>query len=134
MTDTIMRLPDWQPRLTAYLEGLRGQPFRWGRLDCAIFVAGAVEAMTGADFARGWRGYRTEAAGLRALADKGFADHAALVASILPECHPSQARPGDVVLMADNALGILQGRMIYAVGLDGFGVVPADHAVRAWHV
>ena len=127
------RLPDWRPRLEAYVREVRGVPFAWGKLDCALFVAGAVQAMTGVDVAHGWRGYRTQVAGLRKLAAAGFDTHADLVASILPEFHPSQVQMGDVVLIA-GALAIVQGRFAYAIGPAGLGLIPLDGADRAWRV
>lgn len=128
------RFPDWRTQLSEYLADTRGQGFRWGKLDCALFVAGAVEAMTGEDLARGWRGYRTEAEGRRALDAKGFGSHVDLVASLLTECHPSEAMPGDVVLTDENALGILQGRLIYCMSPSGLTLLPRDAAARAFHV
>lgn len=129
----LVRLPDWRVRLEAYLRDLRGMPFRWGQLDCALFAAGGVKAMTGVDLARGWRGYRTQAEGLRKLTRAGFADHADLVTSILPEIHPSAVLMGDVVLIA-GALCIVQGRFAYAIGPAGLGLVPLVAADRAWRV
>jgi hypothetical protein len=128
------RFPDWRTQLAEYIAANRGRAFSWGKFDCCMFIAGAVEAMTGDDIARGWRGYRTEDGAAKKLADKGFAHHAEVIASLFPECHPSAAMPGDVVLMADDALGILQGRMVYLVGAAGLGIAPAEGVVKAWHV
>ncbi len=40
------KLPGWQKRLTDFLRANHAQPFQPGRWDCAIWAAGAVEAMT----------------------------------------------------------------------------------------
>lgn len=133
----LVRLPDWRVRLEAYLRGLRGMPFGYGagKLDCVLFINGAVAAMTGTDFARqaGRGRYRSLPEGRRKLAAAGFADHADLVASILPEIHPSAVLMGDVVLIA-GALCIVQGRFAYAIGPAGLGLVPLVAADRAWRV
>lgn len=50
------RLPDWQARLTAYLEAARGRPFSWGCVDCCLFACDGVAAMTGTDPAAELRG------------------------------------------------------------------------------
>jgi hypothetical protein len=132
--DPMERLPDWRPRLDDYLRGVRGQPFAWGRLDCALFCAGAVEAMTGQDLARGWRGYRTEAAGLRKLEEAGFVTHVELLASLLPEVHPSAVNVGDIVVLSGVTLALVQGRLALAIGPDGLGPVSMDTATRAFAV
>lgn len=131
------RLPDWQARLTAYLAQVREAPFAWGRHDCALFVAGAVEAMTGEDLARGVRSYRSKAAGLAALQARGHADHEALAAALLEEVPPLLARPGDVVVTDGEggpALGIVQGEQVYLVGLEGLGLAPRSAVRRAFRV
>jgi hypothetical protein len=132
--DALVRLDDWRPRLDAYLRVVRGQPFVWGQLDCALFCAGAVAAMTGVDLACGWRGYRTEAAGLRKLVGAGFDTHVDLVASLLPEVHPSQVQIGDIVVLSGVTLALVQGRLALAIGPDGLGPVSMDTATRAFAV
>ena len=41
------RKDDWQQHLTEYIEAHRDTVFEWGKSDCCIFAAGAVEVMTG---------------------------------------------------------------------------------------
>ncbi|MTH62114.1 hypothetical protein GL300_23225 [Paracoccus litorisediminis] len=111
--------------------------FAYGRHDCALFAAGAVAAMTGTDHARGWRGYRSRAAGLRKLREAGFEDHIALVASHLEEIHPALAAPGDVAVVEGEdgpALGIVQGESIYILQREGLGLVSLLAAQRAFRV
>lgn len=133
----LARLPDWRGRLTSYLSEIAHRPFRPGKHDCALFVAGAVQAMTGHDFARGWRGYRTLEAGRGALARAGFDDHVAFAAAQLPEVAPSLARVGDVaVLPADTgyALGIVQGEQVFAVRPQGMVTASRLEMMRAFRV
>ena len=44
-----MRTPYWRSALAAYIAETMRKPFAWGLHDCALFAAGAVEAMTGND-------------------------------------------------------------------------------------
>ena len=131
---------DWQHRLTAYLSSIHRLPFEAGKLDCAIFTAGAVLAMTGVDHAKGWRGkYRSLAKGLKALEKAGHADHVALAASLYPEVPPIMAQEGDIAVVpaegeTGSALGIVQGPMIYVMSLNGLALVPLTHATRAFRV
>lgn len=132
-----MRHPDWQARLTDYVVQMMRADFRPGQADCALFAAGAVKAVTGEDHARGHRGYRTIAEGMRKLRRAGFEDHVALVASILPEIAPAFAQVGDVAVIETDegpALGVVQGEMIYCLRPDGMGLVPLLSAVRAFRV
>lgn len=132
------RLIDWRTRLVAYIAQHAGSEFRPGRMDCALFAAGAVAAMTGVDPARGWRGaYRSLKVGQEKLQAAGHADHVAFLASLLPEVPTAFAHQGDVAVVEDDGvpcLGIVQGEMIYVVTLQGFGLVPRERMVRAFSV
>lgn len=138
------RAPDWQGRLIAYLEETARQPFRPGTLDCALFAAGAVRAMTGTDPAAAWRGrYTSVKAGLKALRAAGFADHIAVVSASFAEIPPAFAAPGDLAQVTDldglPALGVVQGELIYVLRPGdtrngGVGLVPLTLARRAWRV
>jgi hypothetical protein len=129
---------DWEVRLVDYVVPLMGAGFAWGRLDCALFAAGAVQAMTGEDLAKGWRGYRTLAGGMRKLSEAGFEDHVALAASLLEEVPPSLAFRGDVAVVQGDpglALGIVQGEAVYVMRPSGgIGLVPILSALRAFRV
>lgn len=132
-----MRLPDWRGRLAAYLDETARTAFRPGKHDCALFAAGAVHAMTGTDHAKGWRGYRTLAEGRKRLAEKGYADHIALIADTLEEIPPSLAAAGDLAIVEgddDAALGVVLGEMISVLRPDGRGLVPLTDAKRAFRV
>lgn len=132
------RLPDWRSRLIAYLGQVSARPFAPGTHDCALFFAGAVEAMTGVDYAKPYRGrYTTLRGGLRVLRKDGFADHIALAAHHLPEIAPAFAWPGDgMVVDTDEgpALGVCQGRAVYLLGPNGGGLVSILTASRAFRV
>lgn len=133
-----MRHSDWRSRLTAYLTEHAQARFRPGRMDCALFAAGAVAAMTDTDPGRGWRGtYRSLRRGHRLMQAAGHADHIAYFASLFPEVAPAEAHQGDVAVVEEEdmaCLGIVQGEMIYVVTLAGFGLVPRERMVRAFRV
>ena len=163
MTDTpstpalaapLRRHEDWPERLDAFLRARRAQAFLWGRHDCALFAAFAVEAMSGSEPAAAWRAGCDSAAGaLRALRAAGHADLASAVTAALgaPLENPLYARRGDVATVAvteamdggaaartgfPHALGIVIGRQIAVVrpGLEGLGAVPLLAVVTAWRV
>ena len=130
------RLPDWEARLSDWLAAQRGRPFEWGRNDCVLFAAGAVQAMTGRDPAADVRGtWSTRIGALRALKEQSARGVADVV--WFEEIEPAHAMRGDLVL-ARQSLGVCIGRVAMFVGEDGgeAGPVPLPRAewARAWRV
>jgi hypothetical protein len=128
-----MRLPDWKSRLLTYLQHAAARPFAFGTHDCALFVAGAVEAMTGVDPAAEYRGrYKTLNGGLRAIQRVGFEDHVSMACYLYEQIHPSLAAPGDIAVIdtAEGvALGVVQGEGIYVLHVtDRIGLLPMTAA------
>lgn len=123
MMTGLIRLPDWQARLHAWLRGIRSRPLQPGQHDCCLFGAGAILAQTGVDLAAGWRGrYTTFAGGRRILRQAGYADHIALIAAHLPEAHVSAALDGDIAIVPTEegpAVGVVQGAAVYVLALSG---------------
>ncbi|MEM7751806.1 MAG: hypothetical protein AAF230_00235 [Pseudomonadota bacterium] len=128
----LTRLSDWRLRLVAYLELCARAPFEEGQHDCALFLAGGVEAMTGVDYAAEFRGaYSTTKAGIKLLRARGFRNHVALAQHHLPEKPIAFANEGDgAVVPTDgiDALGIVQGALIYVLGEGGLGARPLTDA------
>jgi hypothetical protein len=113
------RHPDWQVRLQALVTEWNDASFIYGKYDCALFGAAAVQAMTGVDLARGLRGYRTEAGGLKKVQAKGYADHVDVFAQAL-ESTP-RPRWGDLAIVqsgADRAIGVMGARVVYVMRPD----------------
>lgn len=139
---TVTRIPGWRARLAVVLDELRRKPFAWGDNDCGYALAGrAVEAITGVDVALPYReAYTTPAGALAVLTKAGFTDLANLVATILPEIHPSQARVGDIAaIKTDTALGhglgvVNGGGTILVLREEGIGTVSLLDADRAFRV
>lgn len=132
------RLPSWRTRLGAYLADASRTPFVEGRHDCALFAAGAVQAMTGVDPAAPFRHrYRTTKGGLRVLRRAGYRDHLALAEAHFEEVPTAFARVGDLAAVpgADGpALGVVQGERIFVLRPEGLGSVSLLQATRAWRV
>jgi hypothetical protein len=133
-----MRDPDWEQALADYLAGKQGCVFAWGTCDCAMFAAGAVEAMTGTDPASDIRGqYKSQASAARAIKRKGFTDLGEWVGSLFSEIGPAFAHRGDIV-MSDGNLGICTGGIAWFVGEEngepGLVSRPMQEWERAWRV
>lgn len=139
------RLPQWPERLYETIQRLEGQPFRWGRHDCCLFVGSCLEALCGEDAAAPWRGrYRTEEQAL-ALLEGEFGGGVECMWEIMAarlgfeEIAPAFAQRGDVLLTDRGAGGPALGILGFAG--NGLFVLPADMTPlpvnlcrRAWRV
>lgn len=137
----LFRRPSWRIELAMTIEQSRRAPFEWGANDCGVGLAAkAVEAMTGVDPAVDFRGqYESAGGAMRLLKEQGFNTLDALVASLLPEIHPSQARNGDIAFIRGDgpigSLGIFNGDgHILVLRPEGVGVIGHLDADKAFKV
>lgn len=120
--DQLTRNTDWDKALQEYLDAQRSAD-----LPCGVFVARGVEAETGTDVLRKFKG-RMEWArdNLEAAVDE-----------VLEPRPVSFARNGDVV-MKDGCLGLCHGAASFFMGLDegvtGTTTVPTMQCDKAWTV
>lgn len=130
----IARLPDWRPRLVAYLEEVRTRPFAYGAHDCALFAAAAVLAMTGTDLAADYRGrYTSLKEGLKLAG----ASHLQILRQHFEPIPTAFAGVGDLAMIGEvgfPALGIFEGEHILVLREDGLGLMPRAAATQAWRV
>lgn len=127
-----MKRYDWTTRLYGVVEEHRARTFEWGRNDCCLFVARAVDAMTAWELEQQIGSqYSDEASALRLIAAHGGL--AGAVSAFMGEGNAGRATRGDVVLFdggEGEALGICLGKSIAAMGQDGLRFVErADAAI-----
>ena len=139
------RRPDWQQALGAFLAAKAGRRFEWGCWDCCLFVADAIEAMTGVDIAASFRGeYRTYRDALKLMRRRcGDWPLEITVEKVaeeygMAEIAVARAQRGDMVL-ASNGRRLVMG----IVALNGRELIVLSHrlmrapmsaARRAWRV
>jgi len=133
------RLPGWRKRVDDFFDDVDGKPFAWGTNDCATFAAGAVNALTGIDFAEGHReAYNDAESAIAYLAGMGFADYGEYIASLLPEKPVCEASYGDIAVIdvpgVGPALGVFGGTNIQVMTLRGKGSLPLLRATRMFKV
>lgn len=136
----LTRRRDWRPRLDAYLDNIDGKPFKWGELDCALFAADAVLAMTDVDFAVDFRGrYADQDGAEAAIRSAGAESYEAYVSTLLPP--PSDSSPigvGDIAIVNmpgfGSCLAIVGGAHLTAMTLRGKGSLPLSRATRFFKV
>jgi hypothetical protein len=139
------RLSNWQSRLSDYLVACAHRPFKYGELDCGLFVAGALEAMTSVDVAAELRGYGNRKEAFARIARmcgrpsmEAIADHLAAAFGIhaVPVL---SAQRGDVIQLRRGrraSLGIvaMHGTELLTPYRAGILRAPLSLAVRAWHI
>lgn len=136
------RLPDWQTRLSKFLLEHARDAFAYGSWDCCLWVASAVNEMTGVDIAEKYRGkYQGEKSAMSmCFAETGSANFADLVVKVaeefgMAEVKPPYAQRGDMAL-TKQCLGLVNLNGVEIIVLDdqGMRTVPLTEAVRAWRV
>ncbi|MFA5582239.1 MAG: hypothetical protein WDA25_09855 [Paracoccaceae bacterium] len=131
----LLRRPDWEKHLCAYLDANAARPFEYGQFDCCLFAAGAVDAMCGTDFRARWAGQYTTAAGaLRVMRRAGWDSPGGPFADALGGAiAPLQAMRGDVVSDGEN-IGLRWGAGALFLTDDGLTEMAAAVIVRGWRV
>lgn len=142
----LKRFEDWPARLQAYLTECRDATFVWGKLDCALFAAGAVRAMTGKDFSAPFLGrYSTERGANIALARYGQAKGSislkeTVIGFLGLPVSKLKAQRGDVIGFRGDAgftLGVADLSGTHFVALtptQGLVRLKISSAVTAWRV
>lgn len=117
------RLPNWRARLTVYVDNVRRRPFAYGQHDCALFAAGALEAISGEDLAQELRGtYADLPSGRAAIQRMGYLDAIDMAKANLSRVPRHSLQVGDLAVVETPegaALGVVQGGAVFLVGQSG---------------
>jgi len=128
----------WPSRLNEYLLAATERPFCWGENDCATFVFGAAEAMTGEDHAASWRGkYKTKAGALKQIKKHGVENLGAWLDKFYSRQPINFSQRGDIVSVDQDvfgAFGIVLGSEAIFLGPDGTEARPLDVIDYSWRV
>jgi hypothetical protein len=137
MTAKLTRARDWRARLSTLIEQRRRVPYT-EEVNCALFMADAVLAMTGQDLAAPFRGkFKTLAEGDALLKASGFADLPSYLAAQFEEINPVLARVGDLMLFEVEqgwGGGVVNGERVTVLSLNGLGTVRRSQGKRAFRV
>lgn len=114
-----MKHPDWHNRLIAVIRAAEKRPFLWGEHDCCLFAADCAEAMTGENFADGWRGtYDCETGAKKALL-RGGGSLEKVLAKYLDEVPVKMAQRGDIAIVENagtRCAGVIYGGAVWVPG------------------
>lgn len=125
------------------LERYQGAGFRYGVLDCCLFVANVLRDLVGKDYAAPWRDrYSTEFGARRIVATHNGL--AGLAGTVFGKMKPIwAARPGSPVMLnpgmveqdcIGEALGIFDGDQIVYLTDGGLQKAPITAGTGCWHV
>ena len=125
------------------LEKYKSAKFRYGDMDCCLFVANVIQDMIGRDFALPWRDlYVNERGAIRIIQQHG--GMAGLVSAAIGQMLPvSRARTGDPVLIGPplverdvigQGLGICSGATVTYLTDDGLADAPILLGLGCWNV
>lgn len=132
------RFPDWPRRLDVAIEAARRRPFCYGTVDCALFAADVVLALTGVDLAESFRGrYSSRSEAVALLGARGGLEAVVHEALGEPLPTPLLARRGDVLMVKTPegpALGICDGIRGQFAGPQGLAARPMSEWEKAWRV
>ena len=117
-----MKHPDWHNRLIAVMRAAEKRSFLWGEHDCCLFAADCAEAMTGENFADGWRGtYDSETGAKKALL-RGGGSLEKVLAKYLDEVPVKMAQRGDIAIVENagtRCAGVIYGGAVWVPGEAG---------------
>ena len=145
------RVDGWQLNLKEYLQGRLNTPLIWGQSDCCLFVADAVQVITGGDIAHWFRGqYDTRRGAFNKMKEycQGSVQETFQMFAELNGFNEVQAiETGDIVLLKADACDPVAGRlsngMTVGLGLnfgtisqgkDGLVLTEEPEVVKVWRL
>ena len=133
-----MKKNNWPTLLAHFIRSRKDEPFKWGTNDCCLFVADAVECITGIDYASTYRGtYTTKIGAYRALKKQANGTVAGAWSQHFDEIPVKSMGRGDVALVLvenEPAVSICFGAKLWIVSKQGLITLPRSQAVQAWRV
>jgi Domain of unknown function (DUF6950) len=145
---SLTRTPHWATReFHQFLLQRATEPFTWGKNDCSLFAADAIQSFTGVDLAEDFRGKYSDEASALTLCEsitgtptlEAAAVYCAMKFHLREWPYPRCAQRGDLVLVEESSRLIsavihLNGRHAVTVGQDGLKLLPITSVRRAWAI
>lgn len=143
----LVRLHDWDLRFNREVEAWRTRRFAFGEADCCLFCAAMVQAITGRDVFKPFRGYVDEDSAMAQLEEGGgliTMTRSVMDAVGAPHVKPTYAKRGDLALIEWQAatedddrivaVGIVGGGGVYCLGPEGLTVERLSAVRMAWSI
>lgn len=117
-----------------YIENTQPNSFKYGILDCAIWVGKYVESITGGDFYSEFEHeYKTWSGGRSELRRKGHNSLRDYMNKNFKRIPILMARRGDLVFFR-GALGICQGKYSYFLNKSGKSAKITEDCTQSWTI
>ena len=135
-----MRSDLWPHILSDHIASVHDTPFKWGSHDCCMFAADVVLAMTGEDYAVGFRGeYQSQRGSLSRIKTLGYKGLEDVLTQRLgkPLKSVNFLHRGDVVLFEGGnglAAGICLGAKSVGAGDVGLVSVDTSSCIKGWKI
>lgn len=132
----MVRIEGWELKLSDYISNSKDVIFEWGKNDCTIFTAKAVEVITGYDFYSQYLGYKTKEDAQKIIDENG--GFAKLVSKHLGNPHNNflSAKRGDLAMVKcpDVCLGFVDdsGSKVLVLSEKGYVRIPLSKAFKIW--
>lgn len=139
----IKRRPNWERHMDAAITARIPQTFQRGITDCVMTIADIIEAYTGADIAKDYRGQYSDDLGAWRIIERAGGDLGKMLADRMAELGAKEISPkfagrGDLAFIyrgrLDQALAIFTGAGLLTPDKVGFKTVPRSEALRAWRI
>lgn len=120
--------------LSDYVDETERVPFAYGSHDCLLWVAGAIERITGVDHAAAYRGRYTSLAEAKGLIGRPLLQ---FVGETFPDIRLSRVSDGDIGAFRQGrewVFGIFIGPFLYVQTRQGIGIRPRSDASKAFRV
>lgn len=134
-----MRVDNWPLALAEFIHSVQRSPFVWGELDCCLFVARTVEAMTGTNPASLFTPYDSEAGAMALLEEHG--GFVGLLTHAFGEPMENKALMGrgDVCVVAfgdgsELRCGVCNGPRVVTFDRHGIESATLSAVVKAWSI
>lgn len=130
----MVRLEGWEMRISQYIKENENTPFEWGKNDCVLFIAKAVELITGLDYYSQFK-YSTKEEAEKIIEENNGIQ--GLLTKYLGQPHNNYmlAGRGDIVLMRlpEITCGLVDdsGQRIVALSEKGIVRLPLN---KAWRI
>jgi hypothetical protein len=129
-----------KPYLNTLIYEYEKSNFKWGQLDCGLFVANILHSLGAPDLAKEVRGqYSSDRSALRTFRNKGYYNYIDFIDKNLPgrRIPLENARPKDIIFKANNSilkgyLGICSGPRAYFLTSNSITVYKLEECDLAW--
>ena len=131
-------IDNWEKALQEIVEVSKDREFKYGSLDCVLFVADVVKATTGIDYSKEYRGrYKTDKGALR-IVKKGGGLKTLVTATLgIESSKVEYAKRGDPMLIKgkdEDFLAVCLGEQSILVQREGLMYVKTLNCHCCWNI